>query len=371
MLRIHFTGADLIRTQVAQGPDPLWECVFSLQILRARYGRFAFAEWRSLVRRELRLPRRADPQGGPEPAPWRAAGAHAAHRLLPLVPDASYFPDFLTPPEGLLGLEAGIEAVSATPAARVGHELGILHDRVGAPDWARELAGRSSRPRAALGRMLADYHRLALAPYWPRILARAQADRAVRMRALHAGGPDALLRTFRPGMRWTPPVLGLPGHPVDRDLHLGGRGLLLIPSHFCWGRPVPLADPELPPTLVYPMERDPQWLSGPTPAGRAMAEPRRLARLLGETRSAVLGAVAAVTPAGGATTTGLAERLGVSPSAVSQQTSVLREAGLLTSRRHANCVFHHLTPLGEALLGETPRVGEKPPGEPPPGALHG
>lgn len=355
MLRIHFTGADLIRTQVAAGPDPLWECVFSLQILRARYGRFAFAEWRTRVRGELRAARRAcQERGTPAPGPWRAAGARATHRLLPLVPDASYFPDFLTPPEGLLGLEAGIEAVTATPAARIGHELGILHDRVGAPEWARELSGRSARPRAALGRMLADYHRLAVAPYWPRILARARTDRAVRTRALHAGGPEALLRTFRPGMRWTPPVLGLPSHPVDRDLHLGGRGLLLIPSHFCWGRPVPLADPELPPTLVYPMERDPLWLDGERATGAVPPEPPRLARLLGGTRAAVLRAVAVAAPTSGATTTGLAARLGVSPSAVSQQTTVLREAGLLTSRRHANCVFHHLTPLGEALLGEGP-----------------
>ncbi|MGW0561714.1 hypothetical protein ACWDZ4_14150 [Streptomyces sp. NPDC003016] len=40
---------------------------------------------------------------------------------------------------------------------------------------------------------------------------------------------------------WRPPVLEV-DHPVGRDLQLEGRGLLLIPSYFCWRRPITLID---------------------------------------------------------------------------------------------------------------------------------
>ncbi|WP_314172672.1 ArsR/SmtB family transcription factor [Streptomyces winkii] len=333
MLRIHFTGTDLARTHIAEGPDPLWETVFSLHMLRARYGRLPFAEWRREARAELR----------------RHACADDVRQLLPLVPDASYFPDFLTPPEGLLGLEEGVEAVVATPRERISYELGILHERVGAPSWAQDLTDRSPHTRRRLGEMISGYHERALTPYWPAIRRRAAADRAVRVRALHTGGvggAQGLLASFRPAMRWRPPVLEIPTHPVDRELHLAGRGLLLVPSQFLWHRPVPLADPELPPTLLYPLDRDPRWMSaGSYGTGEPAASGDALARLLGGTRAAVLRATATVP-----NTTELARRAGISPSAASQHAAVLRDAGLIVSHRHANSVFHQLSPAGGALL---------------------
>src|SRR5438876_12229110 len=48
-------------------------------------------------------------------------------------------------------------------------------------------------------------------------------------------------------------------YPVHRDLRLDGRGLRLVPSFFCRGTPVALADPELPPTLVYPLDHSSHW----------------------------------------------------------------------------------------------------------------
>lgn len=333
MLRIHFTSTDLARTHVAEGPDPLWETVLSLHMLRAGYGRLAFAEWRRNVRAGLHRHGRTD----------------EVRQLLPLVPDASYFPDFVTPPEGMLGLEAGVEAVVATPRARIDHELGILHERVGAPGWAHELTDRAPHARERLGRMISGYHARALTPYWGAIRRRSAADRATRVRALQTGGVggvQGLLSSFRPAMRWRPPVLEIPAHPVNRDLHLQGRGLLLVPSQFCWRRPVPLADPELPPTVLYPLDRDPRWMS-PERYGSGEASCDPLARLLGATRAAVLRGAADVP-----NTTELARHADISASAASQHAAVLREAGLLVSHRHANSVFHQLSSLGAALLRE-------------------
>jgi hypothetical protein len=52
----------------------------------------------------------------------------------------------------------------------------------------------------------------------------------------------------------------------------------------------------------------------------------------------------------GATTGEPAPAVGVSASCASQHTSVLRDSGLIVSRRHAAGTLHTLTPLGATLL---------------------
>ncbi|MQA88385.1 MAG: helix-turn-helix domain-containing protein [Streptosporangiales bacterium] len=329
MLRIHFTGNDLVRTRLADSPDPLWETVLSLQMLRARYGSVAFDGWRRVVRDALRGTGLAD---------------MVRHVLFPVTPDTSYFPDFLTPPEGLLGLDAGIEAVLATPRRRIGHELLRMKFPHGPPSWVTRLAAGERDTLAELGDALGAYHAAALAPHWDRMTTGAEVDHAHRGRLQRAGGTENVLAGFWPMMRWQAPVLEVP-YPASMDLHLDGRGLVLIPSYFCWHHPVALADPALPPTLVYPLRPTADFL-GLEPT---MTTDRPLARLIGSTRACVLGATAQ-----GATTSELARRTGVSMTTVSQHTAVLRESGLIASRRHANAVVHTLTPLGVALLGGTP-----------------
>jgi DNA-binding transcriptional ArsR family regulator len=325
MLRIHFTSTDLARTQVMETPDPMWEMVLSVHMLHARYALIEFADWRHQVRRDLR----------------RHDLARTTQTLAALAPDGSYFPDFLTPSEGLLGVEEGIEAVVATSSTQVRRELTILHERIPTPSWTWEVVDHPARDD--LGRELGRYHRRAIAPYWSTMCDRAAVDRATRTRALRTGGVPALLNSFRPHMRWTSPVLEV-NSPVDRDLHLEGRGLTLIPSHFCWNRPVPIANPELPPTLVYPIGRDPQWFD-PTPP---KTHDNPLARLVGPTRAAILRATTT-----GPNTTEIARRLDISRATVSQHTAILREAGLITSHRHNNNVLHVITALGTSLLSHS------------------
>jgi DNA-binding transcriptional ArsR family regulator len=54
--------------------------------------------------------------------------------------------------------------------------------------------------------------------------------------------------------------------------------------------------------------------------------------------------------ADGCTTTGLARRLGVSPSTASHHAGVLRDARLIQTTREGNTVHHRLTDLGATLL---------------------
>ncbi|MBM7439248.1 DNA-binding transcriptional ArsR family regulator [Streptomyces sp. HB132] len=236
-----------------------------------------------------------------------------------------------------------MEALRDTPVDRIHEELGLL---AGDGSPARRPSAGPVLPEALvegrtepLGRLMSTlraYHRAAVEPYWPHIRASVEADRAVRGRALLDGGADELLATLPPMIRWRAPVLEA-DYPVDRELRLDGRGLLLQPSFFCRGTPVVYRDPDLPPVLVYPVTHP----GAPTAAGPGPW----LGRLVGHTRSAVLRAIDS-----GCTTSELARRTGVSLASASQHACVLREAGLVRTLRHGGSVLHTLTPLGSELL---------------------
>ncbi|MFE9767674.1 ArsR/SmtB family transcription factor [Streptomyces sp. NPDC005808] len=134
-----------------------------------------------------------------------------------------------------------------------------------------------------------------------------------------------------------------------RDL-LEGRGLLLVPSFFCRRRPVAPADPALDLVLVYPVEKAPLTVARATDDG--------VERLLGRTRSAVLAEVAGRRAR---TTSEVAAAVGIALPSASYQIGVLRDGGLVTSRRDGEHVLHAATALGQQLIGESdglrPRTG--------------
>lgn len=329
-MRIHFTPRDLALTHLAEDADPLWELVNSLQALQARYGQVVLGQWRRQVAGELR---RADLS-----APVRA-------RLFPLAPHASYYPDLLTPAEGALGLDEGIAAILGTPRRRLGTEIGRLGGGPGARDWLGDLAAGRAGALAELGEVLRAYFRYAVGPYWDRLCTHVHRDLAMRRQVLRERGVEGLLDSFAPMMRWRRPVLEFARHPSSREVHLDGRGLRLVPSYFTQVNPATIFDGELPQVIVYPVRHDPRWLA---PA-RFRPDGAAIARLLGETRAAVLRATT-----DGCTTTELGRRVGTSPSSASRHAAVLREAGLLTTRRHGGSVLHSLTPLGVDLLAGQP-----------------
>ncbi|MGK5632404.1 ArsR/SmtB family transcription factor [Streptomyces sp. URMC 123] len=348
MLRVYFTPEDLARVRVSTAPDPLWEIANSVQMLRRRDGARYFGHWRSQVRDRL---------------------SPASRLLTPLLPPHGYSPDFLTPGDGasdsvrgtdgarpaagtttgdgvLAGLEQAIDAVLRTPRDRLRTDLTRLAAERGLPGWGAALARGEPEALRRLGDALRTYHAEALAPFWTRIEAEIEADRQARLRSLLDGGHEGLLSGLGPSLRWRPPVLEA-DYPVDRELRLEGRGLVLQPSLFCWRTPVTLADPALPgtPVLVYPIQHTPAWsLVAPTELARG-EHPEALGALVGQTRAALL-----VESTTGRSTGDLARRLGVSGPAVSQHVAVLREAGLLITVRHGGGALHIATPEGRALL---------------------
>ncbi|GAA2101602.1 winged helix-turn-helix domain-containing protein [Streptomyces albiaxialis] len=338
MLRVYFTAEDLARVRVAAGPDHLWEISNSVQTLQRTDGTRVFGEWRRWARPRL-----------PE----------SCRLLSPLLPPHGCSPDFLTPAHGeRRSLQAAVEALVRTPRPRLRADLSRVAASRRLPGWTSALADGDGAALRRLGEVLGAYHRQVLAPFWPRVRAHIDADRALRAHGLLDGAVEGLLAGLGPRFRWRPPVLEA-DYPVEHDLRLNGRGLLLQPSFFCWPTPITLADGALPPVLVYPIDHARDWSRPGLPgAPAAPAAPGRtdgggaLGQLIGHTRAAVLRAART-----GASTVELARLLGVTHPAVSQHVKVLRAAGLVTTVRRGGRALHLATAEGRALLRSGERGG--------------
>jgi DNA-binding transcriptional ArsR family regulator len=327
MLRIQFTDEDLLGTRVAPAPDPLCEIAASVRLLRAAAPTPRLALWRSRTLAAL-----------------TAAGLTFQVRpLLDLAPAGTpYIPDFLTPADGAADLESGIDTVLSTPRHRLHADLAAAAKFVPLPGWTRELADGDPDALNRLGRAIRAYHAVAVAPQWAEIEVHAAADRAIRGQLLLDRGVAGLLATLHPDLRWTADslVCGC-SHPREYTVTLDGRGLLLAPSYFAH-EPMALDVPGMPVVLVYPAHRE-------APPARAGGS---LAALLGRTRASVLAGLTT-----GCTTTQLAQRVGISLASASEHAAVLRDAGLVASRRTGSAVLHTLTPLGSRLLHRASRAG--------------
>jgi DNA-binding transcriptional ArsR family regulator len=338
MLRIQFTDDDLLDTRVAAAPDPLFELAASVRLLRASAPTAPLARWRSRTRAAL-----------------TAAGLTLEVRpLLDLAPAGTpYIPDFLTPANGAADLESGIDTVLSTPRQRLHADLAAAARIVPLPGWTRDLADGDPDALNRLGRAIRAYHAVAVAPHWPEIEAHATADRAIRGQLLLDRGVEGLLATLHPDLTWTAgSLVYCRSQPHEYTMTLDGRGLLLVPSYFAH-EPMALDAPGRPVVLLYPTHRE----APPARAGRS------LAALLGRTRARVLASLTT-----GCTTTQLAQRVGISLASASQHAAVLRDAGLVASRRTGSAVLHTLTPLGSRLLRDSSRgralnhiVSDQPP----------
>jgi DNA-binding transcriptional ArsR family regulator len=317
MLKIHFTTDDVARVRVLDRPDPMWETVLSLHLLQSGAGAETFGGWRDRTRKRLA----------------RSTGLLAA-----LAPPKGYTADFLTPQVGYGDLDTSIDLLLSTPRHRLREDLGELAGEHPLPSWAGALAQGDREMLDHLELAVRHHHTTALEPGWRAIDTAVRADSRIRGRALLSGGVDRLLSTLHRSVRWRAPVLEV-AYPIDQDLYLDGRGLVLLPSFFCWQTPITVKDPTMTPVLVYPVERQLGW--------DHPAQARSLANLLGRTRASVLTTIA---DSPHLTTGELASKLGISPAGASQHATVLREAGLISTRREGGAALHTLATTGFALL---------------------
>jgi DNA-binding transcriptional ArsR family regulator len=323
------TTDDLARVRMAPTLGPMAETMFSLYTLRGgrasgRAEEAVFGAWRRRVR------------GGLDARSAVLAAITPARR-------PSFDMVLLSGPGR--DLTESAETFLASPRQAVRAELdfyAFYHRRV--PGTLAGLVDTLAVRREVLSTVQA-YHGAAVGPHWRRIRAHLDAERAQRGTILLDHGVDGLLSSLHPDIRWTPPTLQVHvGDQFDADFALEGRGLLLVPSFFLRA-PSVMYDPLEPSNciLIYPAGVGIDHAADIWTAGTST---RALANLLGHTRASVLTAIAD----GVATTGTLARRLDISSAAISQHTAVLREAGLITTRRHRSSVLHNLTQTGLTLL---------------------
>ena len=320
---LQFGEADRLRIRFAL--SPMWETHAAVRVLARPRQQGYHLPWLRRIR--------------------QAEGGLDLRPLHLLMPQHGHSPDFLYPPP--LGPAATFEeelaAVRRTDPALVHDDLArALADTPGAAESAegRRLLADPADAIRRLADLLEAAHDVLVAPDWPRLRALLEADVAYHSRRLADGGMERLLAELHPAFGWDAETATL---VVDyRGEHvraLDGQGLVLMPSVFTWPDVVSGFDPPWQPTVVYPA----RGIGGLWTAPRDRT-PDALARLLGRHRADVL---CALDEAAG--TTALAHRLGLAPSSVSAHLSVLRDAGLLTSRRYGHQVLYERTPLGIAL----------------------
>ncbi|MCX4969158.1 winged helix-turn-helix domain-containing protein [Streptomyces sp. NBC_00654] len=328
-LRIHFTAADLACTRLAPAPRPLLELDIALRILQERTYPIRFGAWRQESFKRL---------------------SPKVRLLFDLVSPTGFSVDFLTPADAG-SPEAVLDKVRATPRRQIRGEMERWASRRRTvPAWTQRL-GDDPAVLRQLTDTLEHVHTQVVAPYQPRIDVLADADRALRMLQLAQGGVQALLTGLNPRcVRWNPPVLELTmASGSSGDVHLEGRGLLLVPSLF--GAVFPALDDgaEPQPFMTFPIRHDERVLVPPQAQTAAVLAtiPRVLSALLGRTRATVLCAIA---DHPGCTTTELARHAGISLASASEHATILRSTGFTATTRHRNAVLHTLTPAGTALL---------------------
>ena len=320
MIRFRFGHEDLVRTRFAI--SPLFDVEWSVSVLHDPARHSLHLPWVRAARRRLE------------------GFDHALFTLLSRG-GHGYVPDFLAPPPTtpLSDFASELERVRATPAETVARELGWMLDDDPVPPVARPLLDDPRAGLDALVEQMAGYHERAIAPWWPAIRAALEADIVHRARRLTAGGAIEVFEGLHPDVRWRDGVLEV-AREHDRDVDLGGRGLLLVPAAFAWPRVFSMIDEPWQPAVIYtPRGIGALWAPGDDGDRAALRD------LLGRRRADILAALGAP-----AATTDLADRLRASPAGVSEHLGVLRRAGLVRAARDGRRVLYERTPVGEALV---------------------
>jgi len=315
MLRMHFTAGDLMRVKYAEEPAPLMELGLALSVLGRRVVDPVFVRWQRSTAHSLPT---------------------AARPLLELLPPTGLGPLFLDPISD--GLDDGLDTVLSTPTPFLHRELQrITRDGQPVTPWLRLLSDRDRGAWQVLeAAVRAGYGEVVAAP-WERLRAAFHAEVAWRASLWSKRGIAETLASLMPGSSWHGAVWEIERR-TSSEVHLGGRGLTLLPSAFWSAGPLVGSHPDGTALLVYPA-LTPLPLIGEPHA----TDP--LGNLLGRTRASVLEALA-----GQRTTGELARALGISLASASEHTRTLREAGLVSTLRSGKEAWHCCTALGAQLL---------------------
>ncbi|MFI6154736.1 winged helix-turn-helix domain-containing protein [Kitasatospora sp. NPDC051170] len=250
-------------------------------------------------------------------------------------------PSFLfpVPEERLPAFEAEAAGLRAADPAYVAAECAAA---LGA---AR--AARLPRPELLLERVseaLTRCHDRLVAPHWGRMRAVLEADLGRRALALLDGGVEGLFAQLHADVVWREGELVVHGRRRSGaawTVEANGHGLVVMPTVFGWPDVIVDHSPRTAASIRYPAPGVGHLWEAPRPT------PAGLTAVLGRTRATLLTALAEPQ-----STPTLATRLGVTPGAVSQHLTALRNAGLVTTHRTGRTAVHLRTRTGTALVAE-------------------
>jgi len=314
--RIRMRGAELARVRFAI--SPVYETVMALAVLGRPGVHAVHLPWARWARPRL-------------------AGVPGLPLLTALTAHPTFKPAFLMPPPDsrMPGLETELKQVRATPAARARDNVATLAGPV--------IRSFEADPRAALPELaesLRLVHKRIVEPHWPRMVRVLEADIARRAAILSEGGMERLFTGLHDEVSWSGDELIVhPNRTPDFLVDLGGHGFALCPSVFCWPGVAVSTRPVATGTLRYPARGVATLWEATEPA------PDGLAALIGRSRAAILARLAVP-----ATTGELAAELGVTPGAISQHLTVLRNAGLIATQREGRTALHLRTDRATALF---------------------
>ena len=307
------------------GYGPLAEALFSSTAHKGPHGDLLFGYW------------------------WRNLGSRGQRQGRALAVFGLSMPniDLVTVAGRAATIDQGIEAFLAASQDVVQAEVDFYaaRSRSGVPAWLQDLPRRLPS-RHALASALRAYHDVSIAPHWDRVRAILDSAATGYARKLATEGVHAFLESLHPELRWESPVLTMIRQPhTVMDLAPRGQGLSIVLSVFCRNVVVYIPLDGLSglvvvvPAVQTPADAQTLWQPGNRTSAGA------LAALLGPARAAILDAAA-----GGCTTSELACQAGISPATASYHAGILRDAGLIITRRTGSAVQHTVTPLGIHLL---------------------
>jgi DNA-binding transcriptional ArsR family regulator len=311
-------------------------------LLNSRFALSPITELEALLRKLSHRPSQLPPAWAAHitPAFQRLRRETALDAVLALQSER-YGPGFVAQPPANTSqtIEDDLAAIRATPLPQARHEIDICLSKLPTSDEKVLAVLRDPAVAEILADVMAAAWQELVAPDWPALRAVLERDVVYRGGLLSSGGWSAALAGLNKKLRWQDGVIELEKH-VGGTHHLGGAGLLFVPSAYIWPKIALYTDPPWPKALVYPA-RGTAALWDPD----STTPPDALASLLGRTRARLL--VALKNPA---STTQLAKSLSLAPGAVGDHLAVLRNAGLATRARAGRSVLYQRTSLGDALV---------------------
>jgi DNA-binding transcriptional ArsR family regulator len=261
--------------------------------------------------------------------------------LRALLDAPGYRPDFINPPPStpIVGLEDELATMLETPDEQARAEVLRAFEGAPPPPVLQPFLDDPHGALVALAELLRAYWELAMVGHWGRIHSLLEHDVMYRSRQMADGGTHRLFADLDPSVTWQDGALRI-DQCCDATLELDERGLLLVPSVFVWPKVMIVTEPPWQPTLVYPARGvGLLWEPCPTPPSDA------LAKLIGRNRATLL--LALDRPR---STSELAGALGVTNGGISQQLSILADAGLVSRRRVNRYVLYLRSCDGDALV---------------------